>query len=71
MRRIVGERMVQSKQTAPHFYLSMDIDMTGVSSLRAERKKHVEDGVPSVNDFILHACARALKRFSISQLEFH
>ena len=64
MRRIVGERMLLSKQTAPHFYLSMDIDMTGVTSLRAERKKHVKDGVPSVNDFILHACARALKDFS-------
>ena len=64
MRRIVGERMLLSKQTAPHFYLSMDIDMTGVTRLRAERKKHVKDGVPSVNDFILHACSRALKDFS-------
>ncbi len=63
MRRIVGERMLRSKQTAPHFYLSVDIDMTGVSDLRAERKKHLKDGVPSVNDFILHACARALKDF--------
>ena len=63
MRRVVGERMVQSKQTAPHFYLSMDIDMTGVSNSRAERKKHLKEGVPSVNDFILHACARALKEF--------
>ena len=63
MRRIVGERMLLSKQTAPHFYLSMDIDMTGVSNLRAEQKKHVKDGVASVNDFILHACARALKDF--------
>ncbi len=63
MRRIVGERMVQSKQSAPHFYVSMDIDMTAVNSLRAERKKRVKDGVPSVNDFILKACARALKDF--------
>jgi pyruvate dehydrogenase E2 component (dihydrolipoamide acetyltransferase) len=63
MRRIVGERMVQSKQAAPHFYVSMDIDMTGVGKLRAERKKQPKDGVPSVNDFILCACARALKDF--------
>jgi pyruvate dehydrogenase E2 component (dihydrolipoamide acetyltransferase) len=63
MRRIVGERMVQSKQTAPHFYLSMDIDMTGVSNSRAQRKTHLKEGVPSVNDFILHACAHALKDF--------
>ena len=63
MRRIVGERMRQSKQTAPHFYLTMDIDMTGVSNLRAARKEHVKDGAPSLNDFILQACARALKDF--------
>jgi pyruvate dehydrogenase E2 component (dihydrolipoamide acetyltransferase) len=55
--------MTQSKQTAPHFYLSTDIDMSGVSRLRAERKKQPKDGVPSVNDFILHSCAHALQDF--------
>jgi pyruvate dehydrogenase E2 component (dihydrolipoamide acetyltransferase) len=63
MRRIVGQRMTQSKQTAPHFYVSMDIDMTKVSRLRAEWKGHRENNVPSINDFILHACARALRDF--------
>jgi pyruvate dehydrogenase E2 component (dihydrolipoamide acetyltransferase) len=63
MRRIVGERMTQSKQSAPHFYLSMDIDMTAVSKLRTEWKEGSDDFVPSINDFILHACARALKDF--------
>jgi len=63
MRRIVGERMTQSKQSAPHFYLSMDIDMTVVSKLRTEWKEHGDEFVPSINDFILHACARALKDF--------
>jgi pyruvate dehydrogenase E2 component (dihydrolipoamide acetyltransferase) len=63
MRRIVGERMTQSKQTAPHFYLSMDIDMSAVNKLRSEWKQHRENPAPSLNDFILHACARALKDF--------
>jgi pyruvate dehydrogenase E2 component (dihydrolipoamide acetyltransferase) len=63
MRRIVGERMTQSKQSAPHFYLSMDIDMTVVSKLRIEWKEHGDEFVPSINDFILHACAHALKDF--------
>jgi len=63
MRRIVGQRMTQSKQTAPHFYVSMDIDMTKVSRLRAEWKGHGENNVPSINDFILHTCARALRDF--------
>jgi pyruvate dehydrogenase E2 component (dihydrolipoamide acetyltransferase) len=30
MRRITGERMARSKQTAPHFYLTMDVDMTAI-----------------------------------------
>jgi pyruvate dehydrogenase E2 component (dihydrolipoamide acetyltransferase) len=63
MRRIVGERMTQSKQGAPHFYLNMDIDMSAVTKLRSEAKQQGEGTVPSINDFILHACAHALKDF--------
>jgi pyruvate dehydrogenase E2 component (dihydrolipoamide acetyltransferase) len=63
MRRIVGQRMTQSKQTAPHFYVSIDIDMTAVNKIRAAWKEREERTVPSINDFILQACARALKDF--------
>lgn len=63
MRRIVGQWMTQSKQNAPHFYLAMDIDMTAVSRIRTEWKERGEASVPSINDFILHAAARALKDF--------
>jgi pyruvate dehydrogenase E2 component (dihydrolipoamide acetyltransferase) len=62
MRRIVGERMTHSKQTAPHFYLSMDIDMSAVSKQRSEQKDRGRDA-PSINDFILYTCAGALKDF--------
>jgi pyruvate dehydrogenase E2 component (dihydrolipoamide acetyltransferase) len=41
----------------------MDIDMSAVNKLRSEWKESREDQVPSLNDFILHACARALKDF--------
>jgi pyruvate dehydrogenase E2 component (dihydrolipoamide acetyltransferase) len=63
MRRIVGERMTKSKQTAPHFYLSMDVDMTEVTRRRSALKEKGEELVPSINDFILSASARALKDF--------
>lgn len=63
MRRIVGQRMTQSKQNAPHFYISMDIDMTSVNKLGTEWKKQGADSAPSINAIILHACARALKDF--------
>ena len=42
MRRIVGERMTKSKQTAPHFYLSMDADMTEVTRRRNALKEKGE-----------------------------
>jgi pyruvate dehydrogenase E2 component (dihydrolipoamide acetyltransferase) len=62
MRRIVGERMSRSKQAAPHFYLGMDIDMTAVNERRTAWKQTGQSVVPSINDFILHACARTLKQ---------
>src|SRR5262245_53133866 len=63
MRRIVGERMSKSKQTAPHFYLTMDADMTEITRRRSTLKEKGEQLVPSINDFILSACARALRDF--------
>jgi len=63
MRRIIGERMAKSKQTAPHFYVSMDVDMTQVSQKREEWKQQGDPAIPSVNDFILWACALALRDF--------
>ena len=63
MRRIVGERMAKSKQTAPHFYLSMDVDMTEISRKRNALKTAGDAVVPSINDYILAASARALSDF--------
>ena len=60
MRRIIGERMTLSKQTAPHFYLNMDVDMTAVEARRAASKEQASGPTPSINDFILRAVARAL-----------
>jgi pyruvate dehydrogenase E2 component (dihydrolipoamide acetyltransferase) len=55
--------MTQSKQSAPHFYITMDIDMTAVTKLRIDWKEQGADSAPSINDIIVHACARALKDF--------
>jgi pyruvate dehydrogenase E2 component (dihydrolipoamide acetyltransferase) len=70
MRRIVGERMTKSKQTAPHFYLTMDADMTEVTRRRSALKEKGDQLVPSINDFILSACARALKDFPLLNAAF-
>lgn len=61
MRRIVARRMTESKQSAPHFYIGMDVDMSGVEKKRAALKK--SGAAPSINDFILFAAAGALREF--------
>jgi pyruvate dehydrogenase E2 component (dihydrolipoamide acetyltransferase) len=63
MRRTVGERMTKSKQSAPHFYLSMDVDMTEITRRRNALKEKSESVIPSINDYILSACAGALRDF--------
>ena len=60
MRRVVGERMTSSKQTVPHFYLDMDVDMMAVEAQREASKARGASLVPSINDFILSAVGRAL-----------
>jgi pyruvate dehydrogenase E2 component (dihydrolipoamide acetyltransferase) len=65
MRRIVGERMTQSKLAAPHFYISMEIDMSAIRKLRTEWRQRDDEKIPSSNDFILLACTRALKEFPL------
>lgn len=63
MRRILGERMTKSKQTAPHFYLTMDADMTEITRHRSVLKEKSNAAVPSINDYVLNACALALRDF--------
>ena len=70
MRRIVAKRMTQSKQTAPHFYLGVDVDMSAVEKRRGELKQKGAAIVPSINDFILAAVAKALRDFPALNASF-
>lgn len=59
MRKIIAQRLQQSKQTIPHFYVTVSIDM-GV--VMAKRKQLKAEGINlSVNVFIVKAVALALK----------
>ena len=63
MRMIIAERLQQSKQEAPHFYLNIDIDIGALLDARKALNAHAPDGVKiSVNDMIIKAAAIALKR---------
>ena len=63
MRKIIATRLVEAKQTVPHFYLRRDIELDALLKFRSQLNKTLEGrGVKlSVNDFIIKACALALQ----------
>jgi len=60
LQRTVATRMAQSRATVPDFDVEMDVDMTACMALRRQLRDHAER-VPSINDFIIKACAIALR----------
>jgi len=70
MRRTIAKRLTESKQTVPHFYLTIDVDAGALVSLReqinAELARGAPEGAPpekvSLNDFLIKACAVGLLR---------
>lgn len=67
MRKVIAQRLSLSKQTIPHFYVTVSIDMTDILSLR---KKLKDDGLNfSVNVFIVKAVAATLKEFPLVNAE--
>jgi pyruvate dehydrogenase E2 component (dihydrolipoamide acetyltransferase) len=63
LQQTVARRMAESKATAPHFYLSVDIDMTRAVEARSRMKAGAAEGelVPSFNDMVIKASAIALR----------
>jgi pyruvate dehydrogenase E2 component (dihydrolipoamide acetyltransferase) len=65
LQQTIARRMAESKATAPHFYLTIEIDMGKAVAARAGFKAAAKDGevVPSFNDMVVKACAIALREF--------
>jgi pyruvate dehydrogenase E2 component (dihydrolipoamide acetyltransferase) len=61
MRQIIAQRLTDSVVTAPHFYVTVDVDMTETIAQRA--RLNAAGARYSVTDFIAHASALALKEF--------
>ncbi|KAF9139411.1 pyruvate dehydrogenase complex dihydrolipoamide acetyltransferase component (E2) [Linnemannia schmuckeri] len=62
MRKIIAQRLTESKQTVPHYYVTVEMEMDKVMKLREVLNKSSEDKYKlSVNDFIVKASALALK----------
>jgi pyruvate dehydrogenase E2 component (dihydrolipoamide acetyltransferase) len=68
MRRTIAARLIEAKQTIPHFYLTADATMDALLKIREEanagapKKDGTEAYKLSVNDFVIKALALALQR---------
>ncbi|CUU04900.1 MAG: 2-oxo acid dehydrogenase subunit E2 [Fimbriimonadales bacterium] len=70
LRQITAQRTTEAKQTIPHFYLTMEIDMEEALALRAKLNEADESLRVSVNDMIVKACAVALEKFPMVNASF-
>jgi pyruvate dehydrogenase E2 component (dihydrolipoamide acetyltransferase) len=65
MRRTIAKRLVESKQTVPHFYLTIDVNIDKLLELRKVANAALPQKL-SVNDFVVKAFALALSRVPLA-----
>jgi pyruvate dehydrogenase E2 component (dihydrolipoamide acetyltransferase) len=71
MRKVIARRLTESKQTVPHFYLSMDCALDALLALRKElNERPGADYKLSVNDFVIKAAALALRKVPAANVSF-
>ncbi|HEX3051957.1 MAG TPA: dihydrolipoamide acetyltransferase family protein, partial [Aggregatilineaceae bacterium] len=65
LRRRIAQRMVESQQQVPHFYVTMDMDVSALMDLRKQLNATISDDNAkiSVNDLIVKATALTLRQF--------
>lgn len=63
MRKVIAKRLLESKQTVPHFYVSTEVSVANLNKSRAEINQYLDkfNEKVSVNDIIVKACANALR----------
>lgn len=61
MRKVIAKRLGESKFSAPHYYLTIEVDMDNAKASRAQINE-LPDTKVSFNDMVLKACAMALKK---------
>ena len=63
-RKVIARRLQQSKQTIPHFYVTVTVDMTDAIQQREEHNTKGDDDINvSINDMVVMAAAIALGEF--------
>ncbi|MFZ5791967.1 MAG: pyruvate dehydrogenase complex dihydrolipoamide acetyltransferase [Pseudomonadota bacterium] len=62
MRKVIARRLAESKQTIPHFYLTIEVELDALLALRQQLNAKSDAYKLSVNDFIIKACGLALAK---------
>jgi pyruvate dehydrogenase E2 component (dihydrolipoyllysine-residue acetyltransferase) len=62
MRRVIARRVTESKQTVPHFYMSVDCAIDDLLKIRTALNAKSESHHISINDFVIRAAALALRQ---------
>ncbi|MEZ5756782.1 MAG: pyruvate dehydrogenase complex dihydrolipoamide acetyltransferase [Emcibacteraceae bacterium] len=70
MRKTIAKRLSESKQTVPHFYLSVDIELDTLLAARKQLNAMSDDFKISVNDFVIKACAAALMKVPEANVQY-
>ncbi|MFP3023503.1 MAG: pyruvate dehydrogenase complex dihydrolipoamide acetyltransferase [Wolbachia sp.] len=63
MRQVIAQRLVESKQNIPHFYLTVDCHVDKLISLKNEVNSADENSKVTINDLIIKAVAFSMKKF--------
>lgn len=61
LQRITAQRVTQSKQEIPHYYVTVEVDVQNLTDLREMMNREKPDEKLSLNDFIIKAAALALQ----------
>ncbi|MEB3702200.1 Dihydrolipoyllysine-residue acetyltransferase component of pyruvate dehydrogenase complex [Candidatus Bealeia paramacronuclearis] len=62
MRKVIAKRLTESKQTVPHFYLTVDCEIDALLRARIQLNQMGDEYKLTVNDFIIRAVGLALKK---------
>jgi len=62
MRKVIAQRLQESKQQVPHFYLTVDCEIDKLLEVRKDLNSRSDSYKVSVNDFVVRASALSLRR---------
>jgi pyruvate dehydrogenase E2 component (dihydrolipoamide acetyltransferase) len=70
IRKVVARRLLESKQTVPHFYLSVDCELDALLAVRKQLNDAGQSYKISVNDFVIKATGVALAQYPAANVSW-